>query len=47
MIQVVNLAVYAFFWATLMGRQLTGDQKELYIPVFTFLQVGLIMLLLV
>ncbi len=39
LIQVVTLAVYSFFIATLMGRQLVGDQKDLYVPVFAFLQV--------
>jgi len=37
--QVVTLAVYSFFVATLMGRQLIGAQTELYIPIFAFLQV--------
>ncbi|XP_057367856.1 bestrophin-1-like [Daphnia carinata] len=36
--QVVTLAVYTFFMATLMGRQLVGEQKDLYVPVFAFLQ---------
>jgi len=36
--QVVTLAVYSFFVATLMGRQLVGEQTELYFPVFAFLQ---------
>lgn len=36
--QVVTLAVYSFFVATLMGRQLIGAQTELYFPVFAFLQ---------
>ena len=36
---MVTLAVYSFFVATLMGRQLVGEQTELYFPVFAFLQV--------
>lgn len=40
LVQVVTLAVYTFFVATLMGRQLVGDQKNLYVPIFAFLQVG-------
>lgn len=38
-IQVVTLAVYAFFLATLMGSQLIGDEKDFKVPVFAFLQV--------
>jgi bestrophin-3 len=41
----VTLAVYTFFMATLMGRQLVGEQKDLYVPVFAFLQVWVIFFL--
>ncbi|MCL4139714.1 UNVERIFIED_CONTAM: hypothetical protein GTU68_050806, partial [Idotea baltica] len=38
--QVVTLAVYSFFFGTLMGRQFVGDDEhlDLYVPWFTFLQ---------
>uniref|UniRef100_A0A224YNY8 Bestrophin homolog n=1 Tax=Rhipicephalus zambeziensis TaxID=60191 RepID=A0A224YNY8_9ACAR len=40
--QVVTLAIYTYFLATVMGRQYlsssSGDEIDLYIPVFTILQ---------
>ncbi|XP_046390919.1 bestrophin-2-like isoform X1 [Ischnura elegans] len=43
--QVVTLAVYIFFWATLMGNQFVpkhskteADEVDLVVPIFTFLQ---------
>jgi hypothetical protein len=45
--QVVTLAVYTYFMATLMGNQFLDPEKgypkhevDLVFPVFTFLQVG-------
>jgi len=46
-LQVVTLAVYTYFMATLMGNQFLDPQKgypkhevDLVFPLFTFLQVG-------
>ena len=45
-LQVVTLAVYTFFFATLMGRQFLDPSKgyeghdvDVFVPLFTFLQV--------
>jgi len=37
--QVVTVAVYSFVALTLMGRQLVGENKDLYFPAFAFIQV--------
>ena len=34
----MTLAVYTFFVASLMGRQLLEEHSTLYVPVFAFLQ---------
>ncbi|XP_075433680.1 bestrophin-2a-like isoform X2 [Ascaphus truei] len=46
LIQVVTIAVYSFFLASLIGRQyldparnITGHELDLYVPIFTLLQL--------